>query len=264
MTPQGTAFITGASSGIGKAFAHRLARKGYSLVIHGRREPLLRELCRELEAESGAKVEYVTAELSDSAVLLRLEEQIKAIPDLTMLVNNAGFGTVQTFEREDVALLEAMIRTHIIAPVRLMHAALPRMMERRRGAIINVSSVAGFLVSPGSLYCGTKAALTNISESIDLQVRQHGVRVQALCPGFTRSEFHQRMGVDTSGDFFRHFMTADAVVDTSLKALEHGKVVCVPGLRYKFAATAPRLLPRAVMYSLGNLYRRMRGQHEGV
>jgi uncharacterized protein len=264
MEKPGTALITGASSGIGKSFAQRLASDGFSLVLHGRRENLLKALCNDIRSKYGVDAAYVVAELSNSHDLHRLEEHVKTIPDLMLLVNNAGFGTARTFENEDVALHDAMIQTHITAPVRLAYAALPQMLERGHGAIINVSSVAGFLVSPGSLYCATKAALTNFSESLDLQVRSRGVRVQALCPGFTRSDFHQRIGVDVSGDFFRHFMTAEEVVDASMKALKRGKVVCIPGLSYKLAAAAPRYLPRGVMYGLSSFYRRMRGQKRGT
>jgi len=263
-THPGTAFITGASAGIGRAFARRLANDGYNLLLHGRREPLLKSLCEELQARHGIDAGYVIAELSNPHELHELEVRLRTIADLTLLVNNAGFGTAHSFEKEDIELLNAMIQTHITAPVRLIHAALPGMLDRRQGAIINVSSVAGFLVSPGSLYCGTKAALTNLSESLDLQVRDKGVRVQALCPGFTRSEFHQRMGVDTSGDFFKHFMSAEQVVEASLKALQRGRVVCIPGLRYKLTVLAPRFLPRNVLYGLGYVYRWMRGQRQGV
>jgi uncharacterized protein len=264
MKKPGTALITGASSGIGKAFAQRLARNGYNLLLHGRREALLKALCNDIKAKHGIDATYTIAELSNPEELHRLEEQVRGIPDLTMLVNNAGFGTARTFEHEDVALHDAMIQTHITAPVRLAYAALPQMLERRHGAIINVSSVAGFLVSAGSLYCATKAALTNFSESLDLLVRKRGVRVQALCPGFTRSDFHQRIGMNVSGDFFRHFMTAEEVVEASMRALKRGKVVCIPGLSYKVAAALPRYLPRRVMYGLSAVYRRMRGQKRGV
>lgn len=264
MSEKGTAVITGATAGIGRAFAVRLAREGYSLILHGRREPQLKVLCEELHARHGTDASYVIAELSDPHELHTLEDRIRRIRDLTLLVNNAGFGTALTFEREDVQLLDRMIQTHVTAPVRLIHAALPGMLERGHGRIINVSSVAGFLVSPGSLYCGTKAALTNLSESLDIHVRDKGVRVQALCPGFTRSEFHQRMGADTSGDFFKHFMSAEAVVDVSLNALQRGEVICIPGSRYKLTVAASRYLPRWVMYVLSSLYRRMRGQREGT
>lgn len=263
-THPGTAFISGASAGIGKAFARRLASDGYNLILHGRREPQLKALCEELQSQHGITAEYLIAELSNPTQLRMLEERLQTIPDLTLLVNNAGFGTKQSFENEDIGLLDVMIQTHVTAPARLMRAVLPRMLDRRQGAIINVSSVAGFLVSPGSLYCGTKAALTNLSESLDLQVRDRGVRVQALCPGFTRSEFHQRMGVDTSGNFFKHFMSAEKVVDTSLRDLKHGKTVSIPGLRYKLTVLAPRFLPRSVFYGLGYIYRWIRGQRRGI
>jgi uncharacterized protein len=264
MGTQGTAVITGATAGIGKAFAIRLAQDGFNLILHGRREPELKALCEELSTRHGIEASYVIAELSAPDQLHQLEARIRGVQDLALLVNNAGFGTPLSFEREQVELLDRMVQTHVTAPVRLIHASLPGMLQRRHGSIINVSSVAGFMMSPGSLYCGTKAAITNLSESLDIQLRASGVRVQALCPGFTRSEFHQRMGVNTSGDFFKHFMSADVVVEHSLRALKRGKVVCIPGLRYKVAVAASRHLPRWVMYGLSYLYRRMRGQKEGV
>ncbi len=259
MTQPGTACITGASAGIGAAFARRLARDGYDLILHGRREPQLKTLCEELQRAHHVSAEYVCAELSSPDDLHRLEERVRAEPALALLVNNAGFGTRGRFGEEDINLQDAMIQTHITAPVRLTYAALPGMLSRKTGAIINVSSVAGFLVSPGSvIYCATKAALTSFSESLNLELRGTGVCVQALCPGFTRSEFHQRLGIDTSGDFFRHFMDAGDVVDASMRCLRRGRVVCIPGLKYKFAAIAPRFLPRRVVYGLGNLYQKMR------
>jgi len=258
-TNPGTAFITGASAGIGKAFARRLASEGYNLILHGRREPQLNSLCEELHSQHGITAEYVIAELSNPIDLHALEERMRTIPDLTLLVNNAGFGTIQSFENEDIGRLDAMIQTHITAPVRLMHAVLPRMLDRRQGAIINVSSVAGFLVSPGSLYCATKAATdkpVGVVGSSSPRQRRAG---SGPLSGLTRSEFHQRMGVDTSGDFFKNFMSAEQVVDASLRALKRGKVVCIPGLRYKLAVLAPRFLPKKVIYGLGYVYRRIRG-----
>jgi uncharacterized protein len=259
-----TALITGATSGIGRAFAHRLAREGCALILHGRREPLLSALCDELQKSYGVKASYVIAELADPAQLLALEERIRNTPDLTFLVNNAGFGIGQLFENADADVHEAMIRTHMTAPVRLSRAALPAMLQRKQGSIVNVSSVASFMISPASLYCATKAGLTNFSESLDIHVRDSGVRVQALCPGFTRSDFHQRMGIDTSGEFFKHFMSAEAVVDASMRALRRGKVVCIPGVQYKFAVVAQRLIPRAWLYGLARFYRRLTGTRRGV
>ena len=249
MTSTGTACITGASSGIGEAFARRLAADGYNLLLHGRRKELLAALCDSLRQQFGVSVEYLLAELSQPEELHLLEERLRRTPDLALLVNNAGYSTIRHFEEEEIDGQEAMISAHVTATVRLTHAALGGMLARGAGAIINVSSVAGFLNGPGSVtYCATKAYLTSFTESLHLEVGAHGIRLQALCPGFTRSDFHSRLGYDTSGDFFKRFMSAEEVVDISLRDLKRGKIVSIPGLRYKMAAFLPHLLPRRLYY----------------
>jgi short-subunit dehydrogenase len=250
-TKRGTAFITGASSGIGAAFARRLARDGYDLVLHGRRTELLQQLRDELMQNHGIRAEVVCAELSRSEDLHTLEAKVCSTPDLSLLVNNAGYSTLKFFHEEDVEGQDALIRVHVIAPVRLTHAAIPIMRARNDGAIINVSSVAGFLIGSGSAtYCATKAYLINFTETLNLELRGAGVRVQVLCPGFTVSDFHERLGYDTKGEFFRSFMRAEDVVDVSLRDLQRGKVVSIPGLRYKLVASASRLIPRPWFYAL--------------
>jgi short-subunit dehydrogenase len=260
----GYAFITGASSGIGAAFARRLARDGHHLILHGRRKELLVGLCGELRREFGVRTEYLLAELSDPAELRSVEEQLRGIEDLEMLVNNAGYASVRRFREEDIDGQEDIIRVHVIATVRLTHAALPGMLRRGKGSIINVSSVAAFMISPNSTtYCATKLYLNSFTESMHLELRGTGVRVQVLCPGFTISDFHKKLGYDTSGTFFRSFMSAEKVVDTSLRALKRGKVVCIPGLKYKIAAFVPRIIPRSLMYFLAIAYgRRTRAVRE--
>jgi len=249
MTSTGTACITGASSGIGEAFARRLAADGYNLLLHGRRKELLAALCDSLRQQFGVGVEYLLAELSHPEELHLLEERLRRTPDLSLLVNNAGYSTIRHFGEEEIDGQEAMISAHVTATVRLTHAALSGMLARGAGAIINVSSVAGFLNGPGSVtYCATKAYLISFTESLHLEVGSRGIRVQVLCPGFTRSDFHSRLGYDTSGDFFRNFMSAEAVVDKSLRDLRKGIVVSIPGLRYKIAAFVPHLLPRRLYY----------------
>jgi short-subunit dehydrogenase len=249
MTLPGTACITGASSGIGEAFARRLAADGYSLLLHGRREQNLVALCESLHQQTGIVAEYLLAELSHPDELRAFEARIKRIPDLSMLVNNAGYATIRHFSEEEIDGQEALINTHVMASVRLTHAALGGMLARGTGSIINVSSVAGFLNGPGSVtYCATKAYLTSFTESLHLEVGGRGIRLQALCPGFTRSDFHSRLGYDTSGEFFKRFMSAEEVVDTSLHDLQRGKIVSIPGFRYKVAAFVPHLLPRQLYY----------------
>jgi short-subunit dehydrogenase len=246
-----TVFITGASSGIGAAFARRLAAEGHPLLLHGRREELLRALRDDLRHRHAVPVDYVLGDLSDPAALLRLEERVRQTANLGMLINNAGFGSLRSFADEDIDAQEAMVRTHVTATMRLTHAVLPGMLRRGRGDIINVSSVAGFLISPGNAsYCATKACITSFTESLHLEVRGSGVRVQALCPGFTRSDFHRRLGYDTTHPSFRRFMSAEAVVRSSLRSLERGTVVCIPGMRYRIAALGGRWIPRPLLYRL--------------
>jgi len=247
----GTAFITGASSGIGAAFARRLAGLGYDIIAHGRREELLRFLCSELRDRYKVGAVYVVAELSDQEQLATLERTIRDTPDLAFLVNNAGHGSIQSFHEESVSSQDGMVRTHVNATVRMTHAAIPVMLKRGGGAIINVSSVAGFFVSPGStIYCATKAFLNTFTESLSLELRGTGIRVQALCPGFTTSDFHKRLGYDTAHPTFQGFMSADRVVDASLKALRRRKVICIPGVQYAWAVIAARWLPRRILYAI--------------
>jgi uncharacterized protein len=254
----GTAVVTGASSGIGAVYARRLAARGYNIIAHGRREELLRFLCGELRERYNVRADYVVAELSDHAQLASLERTIRDTPDLAFLVNNAGHGTMLTFHEESVQSQDGMVRTHVNATVRLTHAAIPAMLSRGSGTIVNVSSVAGFLISPGSaIYCATKAFLNSFSESLHLELRGTGIRVQALCPGFTTSDFHKRLGYDTTQPSFRRFMPAERVVDASLVALERGTVVCIPGWQYKFAALAGRWMPRRTLYRIVLLRRKI-------
>jgi hypothetical protein len=262
---KGTAFITGASSGIGAAFARHLAREGYHLVVHGRREHLLASLCDELRAGCGIGAEYILGDLASLEDLARVEERLRKTPDLQILINNAGYSTVRHFAEEDIKGQMDLIHVHVGATVRLTHAALLRFRERGAGAIINVSSVAGFLIAPGSVtYCATKAYLNTFTESLHLELQGSGIQVQTLCPGFTRSDFHRRLGYDVSGNFFRGFMSAEHVVSASLRALRRGKVVCIPGIRYKTAALLPRFIPRRVLYALVRIYRRMQTRHPDV
>ena len=256
--PTKSALITGASSGIGAEFARQLAPRAYHLILHGRREDLLKNLCQDLHRQYGVHTEYVLAELSDPAGIRLLEKRIRAAPELEILVNNAGYSTLQRFHEEDLDGQEDLIRVHVIASVRLAHAAIPGMLNRGGGHIINVASVAAFTPAPGSLtYCATKGYLVSFSESLHLELRDLGIRVQALCPGFTRSDFHSRMGVDTSQRSFRHFMTAEKVVRVSLNGLRKGSVLCVPGIQNKIAVLAVRVFPRPVYYAIARYASRL-------
>jgi hypothetical protein len=241
------ALITGASSGIGAVFARRLAAEGYDLALVARRRERLEQLAEELREQHGVKVDIVVADLTDDAALKGVEEYIATAPNLELLVNNAGFGTQGRFYETPLANQEAMHRLHVLATVRLTHAALQKMTAHKKGSIINVSSVAAFAQSPGSAsYCATKAWMNSFTEGLYLDLKSAGVpvRVQALCPGFTVTEFHDVLGMDRGEVPASWWMSAEAVVDASLKGLKRGRLIVVPGALYKFFVVILRLLPR--------------------
>lgn len=240
------AVVTGASAGIGKVFCERLAARKHDLLLVARDANRLQALKQELEQRYGVGVEVFPADLTIDTDVSLLAETLARSPNLAVLVNNAGFGTRDPLADASPARQEAMLQLHTMAPMRLTQAALPGLLKNKRGAIVNVSSVASFLFSPNNVnYCATKAYLTAFSEGLAAELVGSGVRVQALCPGFTRSEFHLRMGGDVSEIPGWMWMPATKVVETSLAALGRGwPVVCVPGLRYKVIVTLLRLTPR--------------------
>ncbi len=243
------ALITGASSGIGAAFARALAARGYDLVLVARRQDRLEALAAELEAARKTKVEVFPADLTDDADLRRVEGRIAQIEDLALLVNNAGFGGLRAFWESDIAIQDRMHRLNVLATMRLSHAALRGMTARRRGAIINVSSVAGFMASPSSTsYSATKCWMNNFTEGIYLGLRGAGspVKVQALCPGFTLTEFHDVAGMSRESIPRWLWMRAEDVVEASLRGLDSGKLFVVPGWIYKLIVLLVPALPRFI------------------
>jgi hypothetical protein len=245
------ALVTGASSGIGMAFAERLARDEYEVVIVARRVDRLNALARRLRRAYGAVVEPVAVDLGDPAELRVVEQAIAEDDALELLVNNAAFGTSGPFSELDVEREEAEIRLNVIAPVRLTRVALPGMIARRKGAIINVSSLGAFQPMPfTATYGATKAYLNSFTEALHEELRDTGVRVQALSPGFTRTDFQKHAGMDTSTLPAFTLMTPEAVVDESLAALESGTLVCVPGLYYRSLLAASSVLPRSLLRRL--------------
>jgi len=241
----GTALITGASSGLGATFAHHLAALKYNLVLVARREDRLRTLGGQLSQRFGIRTEILPADLSTDAGIIHVEEGIRARTDLTLLVNNAGFGGGGAFYQIDTAKAADMIHVHVVATARLTRAVLPQMVERQRGAVINLGSVAAFFVLPGSaLYGSTKAWVVVFSRVLGRELRGTGVRLQVLCPGFTHTEFHDAPEFeklkDSSIPGFL-WMSAEEVIDKSLRALARGKSVCIPGLKNKILAALPRV-----------------------
>jgi uncharacterized protein len=258
MAGPGTALVTGATAGIGAAFARQLGTRGYDLVLVARDQARLRALAAELRDCQGVQVEVLVADLSGDEGVERVVGRIEALPQLAVLVNNAGFGTAGALATAPAEVQERMVRLHVLAPMRLTRAALPGL--RHGGAVVNVSSVAAFLYAAGSVnYCATKAYLTTFSEGLGAELAGTGVQVQALCPGFTRTEFHQRIGPAAGDHPAWMWLTADAVVRASLAQLDRrGPVICVPGLHYKLLVAVVRLLPRRLIGVLtGRGYRRM-------
>jgi short-subunit dehydrogenase len=240
--------VTGATSGIGAAFARRLAAEGYDLLLVARDEERLGKLAADLGAR-GTEVEALAVDLATpegcDTVAERLSDQSHPVD---LLVNNAGMTLNTSFLRSTVAKEELLLRLNVNAVMRLTLAALPGMVGRRHGAVINVSSVSGFAaLMPGSTYPATKAWVTNFTESTAQSARRFGVRVMALCPGYTRTEFHQRAGIDMSKtpDFL--WLDADAVVRDGLRDLRRGKMVSVPDWKYKTMVFAVRHLPGPVL-----------------
>jgi short-subunit dehydrogenase len=221
MTPPArkTALITGASSGIGESFARHLAEDGYQLILVARRGERLNVLAAELEGRFNTASQVITADLSAEEGIQLVVEHIKQLDPLNLLVNNAGFGMSGYFSRIEIEKHQDMNRVHIEAAVRLSHAALPGMIDQQQGGIINVSSVAAFLPWGNVTYNATKAYLVAFSEALYAESRSKNIRVQAL-------------------KIF--WLSSDFVVSESLRCLARGKVICIPGLQYRFAVALGR------------------------
>jgi short-subunit dehydrogenase len=245
-----TALVTGASSGIGLAFARALAAKGHDIVAVARDKARLEALAAELPTA----VEVLAADLCDASQLRAVEERLADGAPVELLVNNAGFGANSAFVEHDPDAMEAEIRLNVLALTRLARAVLPRMLAAGAGGIVNVSSTAGFQPGPGfAVYAATKAYVTNLSEALHEEARGRGVRVLALCPGFTRTEFQARNKFDASRVPDAAWSTPEQVVDEALRALARGHALCIPGLPNKAVAGLSHVLPRAVVRRVAGL-----------
>ncbi|MFD3437221.1 SDR family NAD(P)-dependent oxidoreductase [Streptomyces sp. NPDC058685] len=241
-----TVLITGASSGIGAAFARRFAAQGCDLVLVARDKARLESAADALRVEFEVSVEVLVADLLDPAECRRVSDRVASedVP-VDVLVNNAGFGLATPFPYSSLEDEERMLELLVHVPLRLSHAAALGMRTRRRGAILNISSVAGLL--PTGTYGAAKAWVTAFSESLRIDMEPFGVRVLAVCPGFTRTEFQERARMDVSALPSSAWLEADAVVKQALKDLDHKRPVSITGWRYKAFAVAARHLPRAVV-----------------
>jgi len=246
----GLALITGATAGIGAAFARDRAAAGMDLILVARDGERLDSFCAELTQHYGVRATAVPADLTKPAGLAAVEEVLATEP-VDLLVNNAGLGLNKSFLKSDVEDELHLLNLNVVAVMRLTHFALPKMVERGRGEIVNVSSVAGFAATmPGSTYAASKAWVTSFSEAVGMLVKHRGVRVMALCPGFTRTEFHQRAGIAAQQMPGWVWLNAADVVREGMRDLRKGKLVSVPSIRYKVAVGALKLTPRAVLHRI--------------
>jgi len=244
------ALVTGATAGIGAAFAELLARESHDLVIVARDLPRLNARAEEWRARYNIEVEVIQADLSRDEDIRRLELRLQNLSrPIEVLINNAGFGINKSFTSSDIAEEIALLDVLVTAPMRLMHAVLPRMKERNSGVIINVSSVAGWIA--GGTYSAAKSYLTVLSESLHTELRGTNVKVHALCPGFTRTEFHQRGKMKMGAVPKSFWLSADQVVADAWKSAAAGKALSVPGRQYKVLSFISRFAPRPLVRKVG-------------
>ncbi len=248
-----TALITGASAGIGESYAKQLAAAGSNLVLVARDLTRLENLAAELRSAHGVEVEVLQADLSDRAQLDKVCVRA-ASEDIDLVVNNAGFGIKQPFVGGTIEAEQNLLDVLVTAVMRITHAALPGMIVRDRGGVINVSSIAGWMSS--GTYSSAKAWVTSFSEALATLHRKSNVHVMALCPGFTRTEFHSRanMEIETIPNWM--WLDVDVVVSKSLKDFKNGKAISVPGMQYKFFSFIAQYLPRPIVRRLSVASRR--------
>jgi short-subunit dehydrogenase len=255
----GTALVTGGSVGIGRAFAQRLAKDGYDLVVVARDKERLEEVASDLRSRYGVDVEVLAADLSQRPDMQRVADRLAdASRPVDLLVNNAGFGLRKSFLGSDVEDQEQMLEVLCRAVLVLSHAAARAMADRGNGAIINVSSVAGFAAM--GTYSAAKAWVTTFSEVLAGELRGKGVRVMALCPGFVKTEFHQRADINMSALPHALWLDADTLVDDAMADLARGRVVSVPSLPYKVLSLVARYTPRPLVRAVSGDLRNRRGR----
>lgn len=232
--PKGTALITGASGGIGAVYADRLARRGYDLILVARNKQRLESVARRIANSTGSTVETVEANLTSAADLQRVEDILRTNKSISLLVNNAGIGSALPLLASDATEMEEMIGLNVTALMRLTYAVVPRLVERGSGTIINISSIAA--IAPERLngvYGGTKAFVLAFTQSLEHELKSHGVRVQAVLPGATATAFWDIAGVPVHQLPPEIVMSADDMVDAALSGLDLGETVTIPSLANK-------------------------------
>jgi short-subunit dehydrogenase len=242
------ALVTGATAGIGESFSRLLATNRYNLVLVARDLPRLQERAQALEEKFGVKTHVIQADLATNEGCQKIEQYISE-NQIDVLINNAGFGTSKAFTMSTLEIEQQMMDVLVRTPMRLMHVALPLMKQRNNGVIINVSSVAGYIA--GGSYSASKSYLTVLSESLHTELAGTNVRISALCPGFTRTEFHQRgkMSMKALPNFM--WLTSDYLVEQAWKDALKGEAVSVPGWQYKLLLFIVHAVPRSIVRKVG-------------
>ena len=242
------ALVTGATSGIGESFTRLLASHKYNIVLVARDLPRLQERAQGLEEKFGAKTHVIQADLATDEGCLKVENYILE-NQIDVLINNAGFGTSKAFTMSTIEIEQQLLDVLVRTPMRLMHVALPLMKQRNKGVIINVSSVAGYIA--GGTYSASKSYLTVLSESLHTELAPTGVKISALCPGFTRTEFHQRGKMSMKGLPNFLWLNSDRLVEQSWSDALKGKAVSVPGWQYKLLIFIVQTVPRSIVRKVG-------------
>jgi uncharacterized protein len=227
------ALVTGASAGIGAAFAERLAKDGYDLILVARRKDRLDQLGERARKEHGVAVDVVPTDLGSAAEVAALADRVAAGPPLDLLINNAGFGAYMPFDKLPPERAEELLHVQVLAPVLLTRAALPAMIAARRGAVVNIASLLAFsgfanspLLPPRAIYSATKSFLVTFSQLLEEELRETGVRVMVVCPGFVKTEFHTIQRMDISSLPFA--ATPDVIVQAAMAGLAAGELFCFP------------------------------------
>ncbi len=249
------ALVTGPTAGIGLSFAHQLAASGHDLVLVSRTRDRLETLATELRHRYGVEADVIVADLGNRADLAAVEARLADTSHpVDLLVNNAGFGLKEKFLDNSVEDEQYLLDVLVTAVLRLTHAALGQMVQRGAGSIVNVSSVAGYL--PRGTYSAAKAYVTSLSEWADLTYRGQGVRVMALLPGFTKTEFHARMDVSRESAPSWMWLDVDRLVAEALRDLHRGRTISVPSRRYKVLSAAAKYTPSGLQARFQGLGRR--------
>ena len=242
------ALVTGATAGIGESFTRLLADNNYNIVLVARDLPRLEERARALEAQYKISTHVIQADLATDAGCAVVEQYITT-NQIDVLINNAGFGLNKAFTMSSLEAEQQMLDVLVRTPMRLMHSALPGMKERNKGVVINVSSVAGYIA--GGSYSASKSYVTVLSESLNTELSGTNVKVSALCPGFTRTEFHQRARMSMKGLPNFMWLNSDKLVARSWRDALKGEAVSVPGWQYQLLVFVIQTLPRTLVRKVG-------------